>query len=165
MLQMMARENMEDWATSFPVVLDTIRMAVQAFAEKKVEFVLVPTKTRNSYIREAPSFLPGVCVGPSPTHIYTAQTLGAFLGWLDTDGTATKRLLNGLNALELIERDCMSSDNFDGLSKEQGYALTTETKKTYGRYIAKGAREDKEATKAQGGGPPHQRQYRTCGVS
>ncbi len=150
MLQMMARENMEEWGTSFPVVIDTIRVAVVALAGGRVAFEEVPNKTRNSYIREAPSFLPdGVCVGGSPTHSYTAQTLGAFLGWLDKDGTASKRLLNGLNALELLELDCMQTSNFDNLGKEEGYALTTQTKKTYARYVAKAKDADKEAKQAK----------------
>ncbi len=38
------------------------------------------------------------------------------MGWLLTDGNASMRLLNGLNALELEERDCMEAGNFDGLS-------------------------------------------------
>jgi len=46
MLQMMARENMEEWGASFPVVLDTIRVAVKAFAEGRVEFDPVPEKTK-----------------------------------------------------------------------------------------------------------------------
>ncbi len=58
MLQMMARENMEEWGASFPVVLDTIRMAVKAFAEGKIKFAPVPEKTRIGFIRNAPSFLP-----------------------------------------------------------------------------------------------------------
>ena len=40
---------------------------------------------------------------------YTAITLGEFLGWLNTGGKATNRLLTGLNALELIEIDCMQA--------------------------------------------------------
>ena len=147
MLQMMARENMEDWGTSFPVVLDTIRVAVKAFAEGKVKFDPVPADTNKKYFRSAPSFIPGRSEGPSER--YTASTLGEFLGWLDTDGGASHRLRNGLNALELIELDCMAAGNFDGLGKEEGYALTTETKKTFGRYAAKAKKVEKEVTKAQ----------------
>ena len=89
-----------------------------------------------AYARSAPSFLAGPSGGP-PERCYTASTVGDFLGWLDTDGHASSRLRHGLNALELIELDCMSAGNFEGLGKEEGYALTTETKKTYGRYAAK----------------------------
>ncbi len=99
MLQMMAHENMEEWGTSFPVVLDTIRVAVEAFAEGKVEFDEVPGKTPTKHVRNAPSFLTGRCSGGPPQHAYTASTLGEFLGWLDADGHAATRLRNGLNAL------------------------------------------------------------------
>ncbi len=113
----LARENMEEWGASVPVVLDTIRVAVKAFAEGKVEFDEVPGDTRKTYIRSAPSFLPGNerALG-GRARSYTASTLGEFLGWLVKDGNASMRLLNGLNALELIEQDCMSADNFDGLA-------------------------------------------------
>ena len=81
MLQMMARENMEEWGASFPVVLDTIRVAVKAFAEDKIKFGSVPEKSNKRYVRHAPSFL---VPGPG-THAYTAQTLGAFLDWFKQD--------------------------------------------------------------------------------
>ena len=75
---MMARENKEEWGASFPVVLDTIRVAVKAFAEGRVEFKEVPTDTGKKHIRAAPSFLTGRSGGP-PERPYTASTLGAFL--------------------------------------------------------------------------------------
>lgn len=128
----MARENMEEWGTSFSIVLDTIRVTVEAFATGKVEFKSVSDDTGKKHIRGAPSFLTGRSGGP-PERPYTASTIGDFLGWLDTDGHASTRLRHGLNAQELIELDCMQASNFDGLGKEAGYELTTQTKKTYGR--------------------------------
>ena len=79
MLQMMARENMEEWGASFSVVLDTIKVAVEAFAAGRVEFNPVPEDTRKGWIRVAPSFL----LGGEPSlggreRSYTATTLGAF---------------------------------------------------------------------------------------
>ncbi|KKL99989.1 hypothetical protein LCGC14_1808880 [marine sediment metagenome] len=152
MLQMMARENMEDWGTSFLVVLDTIRVTVKAFAEGRVKFDPVPEGTNKKFIRAAPSFLVGA--GGIPRASYIAQTLGAFLGWTEKDGKSTERLRHGLNALELEERDCLSATNFDSLGKDQGYQLTTQTKKTYDRYAAKAKNADKEAVKAQKSGDP-----------
>ena len=86
MLQMMARENMEDWGALFSVVLDTISVAVKAFAEKKVEFDPVPNDTRKTYIRNAPSFLMDGRAPALGSRPYTATTLGEFLGWLKNDG-------------------------------------------------------------------------------
>jgi len=57
----------------------------------------VPADTRTGYIRQAPKFAPGC--EPDRVHIYTAITLGEFLGWNRESGKATDRLLNGLNAL------------------------------------------------------------------
>ena len=45
----MARENMEEWGTSFSVVLDTIRVAVKAFAKGEVKFDPVPEDTNKKY--------------------------------------------------------------------------------------------------------------------
>ncbi len=81
---------MEDWETSLPVVLDTIKVTVKAFAEGHVKFEPVPADTRTGFIRQAPGFTPGRELGL--VHVYTASTLGEFLGWLDADGGATKRL-------------------------------------------------------------------------
>ena len=107
---------MEDWETSLPVVLDTIKVAVKEFAKGTVEFEPVPDKTRKNIVRYAPSFLSADVCGPAPGHhIYTATTLGEFLGWLDADGSASRRLHTGLNALKLIERECMQAP-FNGMA-------------------------------------------------
>ena len=107
-------------SASFSVVLDTIRVTVEAFATGRVKFNEVPEKTNKTHIRIAPSFLTGACSGGPPEHAYTASTIGDFLGWLDSDGNASTRLRHGLNARELIELDCMQASNFDGLGKEVG---------------------------------------------
>ncbi len=72
MLQMMARENMEEWGASFLVMLDTIRVAVKAFAQGKVEFDSVPVDTRKGWIRSAPSFLAGRSGGPPDGDLLSA---------------------------------------------------------------------------------------------
>lgn len=53
------------------------------------------------------------------------------------------RLREGLNALELMELDCAQESNFESLGKEDGYELTTEIKKIYGRYERKAKQVDK----------------------
>ena len=69
----LARENMEEWGASFPVVLDTIRVAVKAFAEGKVEFDSVTDDTNKRYIRYAPSFLLGG-IGALPPREHVLRT-------------------------------------------------------------------------------------------
>ncbi len=76
------------------MVLDTIRVTVKAFAEGHIELEPVPVDTREGYIRQAPGFTPGR--GEHLLHVYTAITLGEFLGWLDADGYASNRILTGL---------------------------------------------------------------------
>ena len=116
---MMARENMEEWGASFSVVLDTIKVAVEAFAAGRIEFDQISDSKNLRHIRHAPSFRPTTDrFGGPPNRQYTAATLGEFLGWMDSDGKASTRLHHGLNALELIELDCMQASNFDGLGNE-----------------------------------------------
>src|SRR5205085_8309072 len=59
MIQIMARENMEEWGTSASVEQETIRAVVEAFAEGLIELPPVSKDIQKSNIRYAPSFTPG----------------------------------------------------------------------------------------------------------
>jgi ParB-like chromosome segregation protein Spo0J len=123
MLQMMARENMEQWATSAVVEQETIRATIEAYAEGRVKLPEISKDTKKAVIRCAPSFVQGDDSGDGAKNRYTAVTVAEFLGWPDHKVHST------LSALELIEQQVVKEEQFQGLSTKQAEALTTEVRK------------------------------------
>jgi ParB-like chromosome segregation protein Spo0J len=59
MIQIMARENMEEWGTSASVEQETIRAVVEAYGEGLITLPSVSKDAKKSQTRYAPSFIPG----------------------------------------------------------------------------------------------------------
>ena len=130
MIQMMARENMEEWGTSILVDHETVRAIVEAYAEGKITLPEVPKKTKTSQIRHAPSYKMGEDDPRARgNHPYTAQTLADFIGWVKPDGAAQDKAHDTLAALQFIEDKVLVKSNFDGLTTKQAGAVVRETRK------------------------------------
>jgi nitrogen regulatory protein PII len=128
MLQIMARENMEEWGTSAAIEHETIRAVVEAYAEGQIELSPPSAKTNASQLRYAPSFIPDADRTGGP-HPYTAQTLADFLGWLKPGGRPQEKVMTALGALQLIEEDILREREFEELSSKQAQAVVRETRK------------------------------------
>ena len=89
MLQIMARENMEEWGTSASVEHETIRAVVEAYAEGRIELESPDDKTPTRSIRYAPSFTRGDVLLARGEHPYTVERIASFLGWVATERRAT----------------------------------------------------------------------------
>lgn len=150
MLQMMARENMDDWSTSATVEQETVRAVVEAYASGRIALPDVSKDTKKTVIRYAPSFIQGddKAPGEGQSRPYTATLIAEFLGWPD------QKVHSTMAALELIEQEIVQEDQFQGLSTKQAEALTTETKKTKRAYDnaakEKPAPKDKQKTAERG---------------
>ena len=99
MLQMMARENMDEWRTSAVVEQETVRAVVEAYAAGKIVLPEIPKDTKKTVIRHAPSYVQGEENGNLQAAPYTATAIAEFLGWADP------KIHTTLSALELIEQD------------------------------------------------------------
>lgn len=130
MLQIMFRENSETYHTEVPVLLESIRAVVSAYAAGNVALAPVDVKVPARYVRIAPSFIANssnstTSAGNVPAHAYTAQNLADFLGTV-TGGEPTKSLYTAIDALELIElgvldeKEVIHADN-SGLALKVGY--------------------------------------------
>ena len=128
MLQMMARENMDEWRTSAVVEQETVRAVVDAYAGGKIALPEIHKETKKVVIRHAPSFIQGDETGQREQRPYTAASIAEFLGWPD------QKIHSTLSALELIEQQVVKEEHFEGLTTKQAEALTTETRKTKRSY-------------------------------
>jgi len=128
MIQIMARENMEEWGTDANVRQETVRAVIQAYADGLISLSPVPAHTPGSRIRYAPSFSTNV-QDRSLEHPYTAQTLAEFVGWLEPNGNAQEYLRDALWALEFIDEGILKESDFEGLNTNQTRAVIDEARR------------------------------------
>lgn len=135
MVQIMARENMEEWGTSAAVEHETVRAVVEAYGEGRIDLP-PPSRATQKQTRYAPSFVPGE-IPPlaREERPYTGQTLGEFLGWLKPSGEAQQKVHNALTALQFIEEGVLKESDFEGLSTKEAEAVIEQARQ------AKAARE------------------------
>jgi hypothetical protein len=149
MLQVMARENMEEWGTSASVEQETVRAVVQAFADGLIELPdFVPG--RGIIPRYAPHFGENTPDAPREKP-YTAQTLADFIGWVDRSGRPQQKVLDALTALQFIDDGILKESDFDGLSTSQARAVVAETRKAreWREDRAESARQEAERAKEE----------------
>ena len=163
MIQSMAAENDEDFGSNLSVFFESVKAAVQALGEGRITAEEMPLelaeKARESYIRYAPSFVPGrPSVEPGSTHPYTAGSLATFLGILDSEDRAPEKLEAVLNALELIERKIITERDTENLGVKTLLKMTRDKKKEHvirverlekARLDAKALQEKQSALDAQ----------------
>jgi flagellar biosynthesis GTPase FlhF len=139
MIQIMARENMEEWETNAGVIQETIRAVVEAYGEGLISLPPVDmTKDVNkTNIRYAPSFVAGVAPpsGAAPERAYTVTSVAEFIGWLEPKGKPQGKVYTALNALQFVEEGLLKDADFDGLSVSQAEAVVEQAR------IAKNRRE------------------------
>lgn len=118
MIVIMAGENMDEWATSAIVEIETVEAVVKAFAEGKIKLPKVDGKARKGSVRYAPSFIPDVTLGES--HMpYTAQSVGDFLGWVKPkDGAVQAKVHTALTALQYIEEGISKLSDFENMGSK-----------------------------------------------
>lgn len=118
MIQWMARENNESYHTNAVVVIESVRAAVQAYAEGKITLDEMPVgeDTRKGYIRYAPSFMAGVPAPPVGARPYTMDSLAKFLGMVRSGRKEPQdRFVAAFGAVELIEEGYLSETKIQGI--------------------------------------------------
>lgn len=135
MLQIMARENMEEWGTSAAVEHETVRAVVEAYAEGRIELPPPAKSVAKQQIRYAPLFTAGDVPPAGAERPYIGQTLAEFLGWLKPSGEAQAKVHDALAALQFIEEGVLKESDFEGLSTKEAQAVIEQARR------AKAARE------------------------
>lgn len=120
MLRIMARENMEEWGTSVWVEMETVKSAVEAYAEGRIHLPQVPENVPDAQRRYAPGFAKGSADGDDD-RAYTATSLAKFLGWTQRDRGRVREsgaVEIALAALEMVEAGVLDEDDLRGLTRE-----------------------------------------------
>lgn len=140
MLQIMARENMEEWGSNFFVELETVETTLQAFAEGIID--LRETDAPERYIKTV-SGPPG-----AGTRRYTDQSLAEFMGWVKSDGTARDKVRDALDAGELIHEGLLSREDLAGLNTESAQAVVRQARQRREAQEAAARLAEKQAQEA-----------------
>ncbi len=150
MLQIMARENMEEWGTSAAVEHETIRAVIGAYAEGKIDLPMPDPATTKAQLRYAPSFVPGEeGAGPARRRPYTVKTVAQFVGWLSPSGQPQDKVANALAALQFVEEGLLKESDFEGLTTMQAAAVVEEARKARARREALARIHRQEAEQAE----------------
>jgi hypothetical protein len=122
MMQIMSRENMEEYGHNALVDQETVRAAVLAYAAGKIALPKPNGRTSYNQLFYAPSFTPGNDPGyTSNSHPYTTETLGQFLGWTQKSDPekASYKVRSALSALAMMEASLAEPATFAGLTNRQ----------------------------------------------
>lgn len=112
MIQMMARENMEEYGTSAWVELETIRAVIEAYGAGDIELPKVPKDTPAKHIRHVQQ--------TAVERPYTRLTVAAFLGWTRADGELPNYACEvAFKALDLIDAGFLKEKDLRGLNRAQ----------------------------------------------
>ncbi len=161
MIQVMARENMDEWGSSAVVEHETVKAVVQAYANGKIKLPALDLKVRVGQRRHAPGFVenkcPGGCPGACTGHPYTILSVAKYLGWTnkykDENGKTQlgpqKKVIHAIWALELIEEGLLEDKNFDKLTTTEAAALVVETRRIRDESREEAAKATTKAKKAE----------------
>jgi hypothetical protein len=128
MLQIMARENMEEWDTCASVEHETIRAVVEAYAEGKIALEKPGAEAR--HLRYAPSFMTEFAPPPGAVRMpYTIQSVAKFIGWLQPSGEPQRKVSDSLSALQFIEEGILKESDFDDLTTKQAQAVVEQARR------------------------------------
>lgn len=128
MLQIMARENMEEWGSSAAVEHETVRAVVEAYGASLITLAAPPENVKKNW-RYAPSFATGAHPHQGAGAPYTAASVAEFLGWVQPNGDPQRKLHEALAALEMIEAGHLTDRDFFGLGTKAAGALVEQTRR------------------------------------
>jgi ParB-like nuclease domain len=149
MIQIMASENMDAWASRAIVDIETVHAVVKAFAEGKIQLGRVEISKHNKpHVRYAPSFVPG-SFSQSENVAYTSQTVGEFLGWIRPGGKAHRKVDTCLTALQFAEEGILELSIFEKLNTSQMEAVVDEARNARKHLEHVAEEQEKQAAQAK----------------
>jgi hypothetical protein len=114
MIQLMARENLEEWGTNAYIEAQTVESTIRAFAAGEIELPEVDLKTNTQHVRHAR-------LG-SAEHAYTVASVAEFLGWVKSDGhkgtQPNQACTVAFQMIDAFDLGIVKRDQLRGVSRE-----------------------------------------------
>jgi hypothetical protein len=114
MLQVLARENQEEWSTDALTILSIVRATIEAYDQGVIELGAPDNKPYFSPRRNKP---------------YGREALAKFLGWLNKDGRPSNKCEWAVFALDLIKTGDLAEKDLARLSDRQAHDLVREIRR------------------------------------
>src|SRR5690242_16455073 len=99
MVQIMARENNEEYETSVPVLIESVRAVLRGMKEGTITQEDLGEISKHT----DPKLIEIVTSATVAEVRYTAETLGRFLGMVKPSGEVQTKVYGALGAIELID--------------------------------------------------------------
>ena len=147
MMQMMARENMEEWGTSAWVEIETVRAAIDAYGAGRLKKMPPVPKTANKkLIRYAPA--------DTLEHPFTESTIATYLGWTakNSKGSTLQpshACVTAFDALDMIDAGLVKAADLKGLNRAQVETLLTQQQAIHDSEIRVAEQNEEQAARAR----------------
>lgn len=115
MLQMMARENAEEYGTDAYTEAQTLESTIRAYGNGEIELPEVERKDER-YVRFAK---------PPSTGAYTMATVAAFLGWTKSDGQPNHKCRVAFEVVDAFAEKIVDRNSIRGVSREIANSIVT----------------------------------------
>jgi hypothetical protein len=111
MIQLMARENLEEWGTNAYIEAQTVESTIRAYGAGEIKLPEVGEKTRKDAVRY---------VGPaSGPHQYTIDSVAKFLGWVkDSTGKPNHACNVAFQMLDAFDIGIVSRKELRGVKRD-----------------------------------------------
>lgn len=110
MIQLMARENLEEWGTNAYIEAQTVESTIRAYGAGEIELPKVPKDTPNKHLRNVP---PGSVEGQ-----YTMASVASFLGWTKAGGEPNHACNVAFQMLDAFELGIVSRKELRGVKRD-----------------------------------------------
>lgn len=140
MVQMMARENLEEWSSNAYIEAQTVESTIRAFGNGEIDLPCISDGTkRKDYVR--------TCGHKE----YTIETVASFLGWCKSDGRANHACRVAFEMLDAFEAGVVTRKQLRGVRRDVAREIVTKAmslKKEQDRIAKERAKQAEEAEKA-----------------
>lgn len=115
MIQLMARENLEEWGTNAYIEAQTVESTIRAYGAGEIDLPEVERNARKETIRTTPGS------GGS----YTMASVAAFLGWTKADGQPNHACNVAFQMLDAFELGIVSRKELRGVKRDVAREIIT----------------------------------------
>lgn len=144
MVQMMARENLEEWGTSAYIEAQTVESTIRAYGNGEIELPRKLSKdTNKGAVRDA-----GIHASPRTQRLYTKEAVASFLGWTDKNDKPNHACRVAFEMIDAFDAKVVTRKQLRGVKRDVAREIVTKAmglKREQERIAKQKAKEAKRA--------------------
>lgn len=119
MVQMMARENLEEWGTNAYIEAQTVESTIRAYGRGEIQLPEPEAKTNDKHLRYAQK--------STFEHPFTKQSVAKFLGWLNPQGLANHACNVAFEMLDAFDAGVVTRKQLRGVKRDVAREIVTKS--------------------------------------